>query len=295
VIKTCIQKFQSALSDAERQVLQQCLQQAMQLLPEDVVPWYLSDAQLPTGYFTPEHARLILNLHREWKRVPNGLVWDTHERSHASRSLALAALALELRELGHITGWRNERFSYWSDAVILSQGMCAEPVAALKAAFEMERAAFRFFGLRSHAVHVNGFTEDGFMWCGRRSLSKPTDPGMLDNIAAGGLPVHESLQSCVVREMAEEAGLSESLATTALTNGQVTTCRPVARGWHHEVLWVYNLRVPADTQPMNQDGEVAEFSLLSPTQVVEAIAAKSMTVDAACVISHAVLHPSVLA
>jgi hypothetical protein len=95
--------------------------------------------------------------------------------------------------------------------------------------------------------------------------------------------------------MAEEAGLSEGLALTALANGQVTTCRAVARGWHHEVLWVYNLRVPADAQPLNQDGEVAEFSLLSPTQVVEAIAAKRMTVDAACVISHAVLHPTVLA
>lgn len=295
VIKTCIQKFQSALSAAERQVLQQCLQQAMQGLPEDAVPWYLSDAQSPTGYFTPEHAHLILNWRQDWKRVPHGLVWDTPERSHASRSLALAELALALRELGHITGWRNEKFSYWSDADILSQGRCAEPAAALKSAFEMERAAFRFFGLRSHAVHVNGFTEEGFMWCGRRSLSKPTDPGMLDNIAAGGLPVRESLQSCVVREMAEEAGLSEGLALTALANGQVTTCRPVARGWHHEVLWVYNLRVPADAQPLNQDGEVAEFSLLSPTQVVEAIAAKSMTVDAACVISHAVLHPTVLA
>jgi 8-oxo-dGTP pyrophosphatase MutT (NUDIX family) len=154
----------------------------------------------------------------------------------------------------------------------------------------MERAAYRFFGLRSHAVHVNGFTEDGFLWCGRRSLTKPTDPGMLDNIAAGGLPVGESLQLCGVREMAEEAGLSEALALTAVANGQVTTCRSVTRGWHHETLWVYNLVVPADVQPVNQDGEVAEFTLLSPQQVVQAIAAKRMTVDASCVIAHALLH-----
>jgi hypothetical protein len=38
---------------------------------------------------------------------------------------------------------------------------------------------------------------------------------------------------------------------------------------------------------------VAEFNLLSPQQVVQAIAAKTMTVDASCVIAHAVLHASV--
>jgi hypothetical protein len=37
---------------------------------------------------------------------------------------------------------------------------------------------------------------------------------------------------------------------------------------------------------------VAEFTLLSPQQVVQAIAAKAMTVDASCVIAHAVLHAS---
>jgi 8-oxo-dGTP pyrophosphatase MutT (NUDIX family) len=115
---------------------------------------------------------------------------------------------------------------------------------------------------------------------------------MLDNIAAGGLPVDESLQSCGVREMAEEAGLSEDLALTAWPNGCVTTCRSVKGGWHYEILWVYNLTVPTDSQPVNQDGEVAEFSLLSPQQVVQAIAAKTMTLDASCVIAHAVLASS---
>jgi 8-oxo-dGTP pyrophosphatase MutT (NUDIX family) len=289
-MKNSIQKFQSALGEADRQVLQSCLQQAMQPLPEEAMPWYLGEAHSPTGYLTPEHAKVLLSLRQDWQRVPHGLRWDTPEKTHASRSLALANLAAELRDLGHVTGWRNEKFSYWPDAIILANGHPIEPTDALSAAFEMERAAYRFFGLRAHAVHVNGFTEDGFLWCGRRSLTKATDPGMLDNIAAGGLPVGESLQICGVREMAEEAGLSEALALTAVAQGQVTTCRSVPRGWHHETLWVYNLLMPADVQPVNQDGEVAEFSLLSPAQVVQAIASKRMTVDAACVLAHAVLH-----
>jgi 8-oxo-dGTP pyrophosphatase MutT (NUDIX family) len=289
-MKNSIQKFQSALGEADRQVLQSCLQQAMQPLPEEAMPWYLGAAHSPSGYLTPEHAKVLLSLRQDWQRVPHGLRWDTPEKTHASRSLALANLAAELRDLGHVTGWRNEKFSYWPDAIILANGHPIEPTDALSAAFEMERAAYRFFGLRAHAVHVNGFTEDGFLWCGRRSLTKATDPGMLDNIAAGGLPVGESLQTCGVREMAEEAGLSEALALTAVAQGQVTTCRSVPRGWHHETLWVYNLLMPADVQPVNQDGEVAEFSLLSPAQVVQAIASKRMTVDAACVLAHAVLN-----
>ena len=292
-MKTSIQKFQEALGDADRQVLQQCLQHAKQPLPEDALPWYLGNAHSPTGYLTPAHAKVILSVRKDWVTVPHGLVWDTPEKTHASRSAALENLAIELRELGHVSGWRNEKFSYWPDSEILVNGQCIEPTEELSAVFEMERAAYRFFGLRSHAVHVNGFTQDGFLWCGRRSLTKPTDPGMLDNIAAGGLPVGESLQLCGVREMAEEAGLSEALALTAVANGQVTTCRSVSRGWHHETLWVYNLVVPADVQPLNQDGEVAEFNLLSPQQVVQAIASKSMTVDASCVIAHAVLQANV--
>jgi isopentenyldiphosphate isomerase len=291
-MKTGLQKFRNALGEAEIQVLQNCLQQAKQALPEDALPWYLGQAHTPTGYLTPDHANIILSLRQDWQRVPHGLVWDASDHTHVSCSDALAALAAELRELGHITGWRNEKFSYWPDAEILVNGVCVEPSDALTAAFEMERAAYRFFGLRSHAVHVNGFTEAGEMWCGRRSMTKPTDPGMLDNIAAGGLPVGESLQSCSVREMAEEAGLAEDLAVTAWANDYVTTCRSVKGGWHYETLWVYNLLVPADVQPVNQDGEVAEFSLLSPQQVVQAIATKTMTVDASCVVAHAVLHPS---
>ncbi|NDD00992.1 MAG: NUDIX domain-containing protein [Betaproteobacteria bacterium] len=291
-MKNSIQKFLQALGDADQQVLQQCLQHAKHPLPEDAMPWYLGGAQSPAGYLTPAHAKIILSIRKDWATVPHGLTWDTPAKTHASRSLALAGLAAELRDLGHITGWRDEKFSFWPDSEILVNGQCIEPTDKLNAAFEMERAAYRFFGLRSQAVHVNGFTEDGFLWCGRRPLTKPTDPGMLDNIAAGGLPVGESLQLCGVREMAEEAGLSEALALTAVANGQVTTCRSVARGWHHETLWVYNLVVPADVQPVNQDGEVAEFTLLSPQQVVQAIAAKTMTVDASCVIAHAVLHAS---
>jgi 8-oxo-dGTP pyrophosphatase MutT (NUDIX family) len=285
-----IEKFKAALSGSEILVLRQCLKQAMQPLPKDAVPWYLGGSQAATGHLTLAHAKVLQNLSSQWKHAPLGLRWDTPERTHASRSQALAELATQLHDLRHVTGWRNEKFSYWEDHVIGIGPLCSEPGLQLPAAFEMERSAFRFFGLHSHAVHVNGFTNDGHLWCGRRALTKSIDPGMLDNLAAGGLPVGESLQTCGVREMAEEAGISEVLALTAVSHGNVSTCRAVDRGWHHETLWVYNLLLPPDVTPINQDGEVSEFTCLSPKQVLEAIENNAFTLDAACVIAQGVLN-----
>jgi 8-oxo-dGTP pyrophosphatase MutT (NUDIX family) len=202
-------------------------------------------------------------------------------------------LTARLRDAGHITGWRNEKFSFWSENSNSNsslKGEAIQPDPSKPEAFRMERAAFRFFGLHSHAVHINGFTPNGNMWCGRRSLSKSVDPGMLDNLAAGGLPAGESLFDCGVREMAEEAGLPASLAQSALPCAYVETCRAVQEGWHHETLWVYNIVLPDECVPANQDGEVSEFVLLSPSQVVNAIQQNAFTVDASCVIAHAVLH-----
>jgi hypothetical protein len=71
----------------------------------------------------------------------------------------------------------------------------------------------------------------------------------------------------------------------------VTTCREVQEGWHYETLWVYNLLLPEGLTPVNQDGEVSEFMCLSPHEVVQAIADKHFTPDAACVIAWASLRP----
>jgi isopentenyldiphosphate isomerase len=285
-----VEKFKAALSGSEIQVLHQCLKQAMQPVPKDSVPWYLGGSQTATGHLTPLHAEVLQKLSSDWTHLPLGLRWDTQEGTPTSRSLMLAQWAQRLHALGYVTGWRNEKFSYWKDEVIGLGQQSLEPTSLLPAAFEMERSAFRFFGLRSHAVHVNGFTNEGHLWCGHRALTKPTDPGMLDNLAAGGLPVGESLQTCSIREMAEEAGISEALALTAAPYGNVSTCRAVATGWHHETLWVYNLLVPPDVAPINQDGEVSEFACMSPKQVVEAIANQAFTVDAACVLAQGVLN-----
>ena len=55
--------------------------------------------------------------------------------------------------------------------------------------------SYAFFSLmrsciQAYGVHMNGYVEkDGqkLLWIGKRSQMKPTYPGMLDHLAAGGL------------------------------------------------------------------------------------------------------------
>jgi 8-oxo-dGTP pyrophosphatase MutT (NUDIX family) len=159
--------------------------------------------------------------------------------------------------------------------------------------FRLERAAFRFFGLRSHAVHINGFTPDGRMWCARRALSKATDPGRLDNLAAGGLAADETIFQCAVRELGEEAGLGPPLAQHIQRVGRITTAREEPEGWHDETLWVFNLYVPEAVVPHNTDGEVSEFVCLTPAEVMQRIRAADFSKDAACVIAQGLLSDPV--
>ena len=64
--------------------------------------------------------------------------------------------------------------------------------AATPALLQMERGAMINFGIPSLGAHVNGFVADPetgrptHMWIGRRAMAKPTYPGLLDQIAAGG-------------------------------------------------------------------------------------------------------------
>jgi 8-oxo-dGTP pyrophosphatase MutT (NUDIX family) len=188
----------------------------------------------------------------------------------AARSAILQTTAEQLRQLGLVPGWRGELYSLLDGAG--------------KELLRIERAAFRVFGLQSHAVHVNGFTTDGRIWIGRRSPKKPTDPGKLDNFAAGGLTAGELPDACAARELWEEAGVPVELSRHARGTGEkIRSVRPVKRGVHDEILLCYDVEVPTVFVPSCQDGEVAEFLLLSPAEAAERLAAGEFTWDAGLV------------
>jgi len=126
----------------------------------------------------------------------------------------------------------------------------------------IDRAWLESYGVVSYGVHVNGYVEtpDGpELWIGVRSKSRPVAPGKLDNMVAGGLPVGLSLAENVVKEAAEEASVPEALAQTACPAGVITYMIDTKNGMRRDMLFVYDLKLPADFAPVNEDGEVSGF------------------------------------
>lgn len=265
------QAFLQSLSTAQQTRLFALAAQARQSAPAPWLRWYCG-AQALGLMPAPRASWLALHL-PACALAAQGLVWHAEDDSAAARSEQLQATLLLARAQGLLTGWRDERFSFWHAA-------CVEPEPQESALFSVERSGFRFLGVLSHAVHVNGFLPDGRLWCARRALSKATDPGLLDNVTAGGLPSGETVQGCLQRELAEEAGLFHLQGVGVHAAGRVRTTRQEPQGWHDEIVHVFNLLLDEDFVPRNQDGEVAEFMCLDAQQVLLAMEAQAFTQDA---------------
>ncbi|CAI0629012.1 unnamed protein product [Linum tenue] len=171
--------------------------------------------------------------------------------------------------------------------------------------FSLERAAAPYFGIKAYGIHMNGFVESGdekLLWVAKRSLVKPTYPGMLDHLVAGGLvcdylfrsasllihsldqsksyyphyvaeSVHKfswwqfqphgiSCQENVVKECEEEAGIPQSISVKALPVGAVSYVDIDGDRFKRDVLFCYDLKLPESFVPKNQDGEVEGFNLM---------------------------------
>jgi 8-oxo-dGTP pyrophosphatase MutT (NUDIX family) len=206
--------------------------------------------------------------------VQGRLRWQTAADQALQRSQALQAFLVQQAAHGRLTGWRGEFFAWWPDTPAWPPALDVPPFLCV------ERAGFRHLGMMSHAVHIHGFLPQGDLWCGRRSNHKATDPGLLDNLAAGGLTAGESPLTTALRELAEEASLHLSHPTRLRGAGMIRTQRPEPQGWHDEQLLVYTLHLSERETPINADGEVQEFRRLSPGEVVSSMQSGQFTVDA---------------
>lgn len=177
------------------------------------------------------------------------------------RTAEVANVVATLRAEGVVTGWRDEDYpviGQWGEAPVML----------------MERAAVPLFGLCGFGVHMNGYcrTSEGLsLWVAKRSATKPTYPGELDQLVAGGQPVGLGLKANLVKECAEEAGIPRALAEQAQATGTVTYAVSTERGFQPDVLFTFDLELPADFRPVNQDGEVDEFFLWPVAKVAETV------------------------
>jgi 8-oxo-dGTP pyrophosphatase MutT (NUDIX family) len=275
-----VRAFAASLLSQQRDALQLLRARARQEVPGHCLGFRCGSQVL--GHLLPAHGAQLAAVLKNAVMEPHTLVWNAQDANAAERSTELQAALLKLRGQGLLGGWRNEDFCFFPN-------QHARPDPTEPAFIRIERAGFRYLGMMSHAVHINAFTSDGRMWCGKRSDSKATDPGLWDNMTAGGLGAGESLESCAVRELWEEAGLSHVEPAQLRSAGHVRISRITPSGWHDEMLHVYNLQVPDPFVPHNQDGEVQAFACLSGAQVLAGIAAGQWTPDAALALAQGLL------
>lgn len=159
--------------------------------------------------------------------------------------------------------------------------------------FTVERSASPLFGVVTYGVHMTAFTRTSIssldggeeerlrIWVPRRSKTKQTYPGMLDNTVAGGIAAGEKPFDSMVRESMEEASLPENLVRRkAKATGCVTYfhIRDVRAGGETGLLqpecqYVYDLDLTGEegVECKPNDDEVEGFEVMDISHVLEAL------------------------
>lgn len=187
--------------------------------------------------------------------------FDKTLRTPADRSAAVAEIATGWAQTGLIRKLRNEIYPVrqsWSGPDY----------------FHLDRALAPIFGVKAYGVHLNGFVEkpDGyFMWIGKRSADRRIEPNKFDNMVAGGQPAGLSLMENLIKESAEEANLPPALVAKSSPVSTISYCFENEVGLKPDTLFCYDLRVPNDFAPNNQDGEIADFRLMSINEALALI------------------------
>lgn len=211
-------------------------------------------------------------------RVPvrPGLLEETAKGWHVNGELtnSLHELAISMRGAGLAHVWRDEQL-----AVTDEEGRTLGTV---------ERAVVRPLGITTFAVHLTGLSPDGRHWVQQRSLTKPNDPGLWDTLMGGMIPACDSMEQALERETWEEAGLRLSQTEQLRYRGRLLTRRPSGEsraGYIVEYLDWYSCVVPEGVMPVNQDGEVLQFRLMQPEEVVHLMLRDQFTMEAALILN----------
>ena len=239
------------------------------------VPFVLMDERGPVlGSVAVDHLDALREWPEAFERIdgPDGAPRALALRLAAPvRDARLAQVHERLRARGLIVAWRDEPYPL-RDRSGGEHGT-------------IERAASRFWGTLTLGAHCNGWVADAsgrpsHLWIARRSYSKPTDPGRLDNMVGCGVALGQAPRDAVIREGWEEAGLEPAQMAGLVTGGLVDLECDIPEGRQHERLHVFDLELPAGLAPRNIDGEVAEHRLMTIAEALARAAAGELTTDA---------------
>lgn len=243
-------------------------------VPNDYYFTFVGHNGQPLGYMVPEVATAFKTCSALDKFVVNdgdktvtmGGELDTFEK----RSAVVAQLAEEWRQKDPVVakGWRDELYVVFSPRTV--------PY------FSVERAFSGVLGVVTYGVHINGIvpaskSSNGKtkMWVPRRSKTKATYPGKLDNTIAGGVAYPLGLWDNVIKECYEEGGLDKAFVEPRISSAGVILylCQPYGPKGHAqpEVEYIYDLVFDSETEyePSPVDGEAEEFKLMDLDEVLQ--------------------------
>lgn len=218
-------------------------------------------AGIAVGCVKPAFAATLARFPEVFAVAEDRVTLDPGLDTFEARTAAVDGVLRQLHGEGGIDGWRDEPYPV--------NRSFPEP-----ALFNIERAAVPYFGIPGYGVHMNGYVRDGdtlMLWVATRSRFKPTGPGKLDQLVAGGQPAGIGLTENLVKECAEEASIPADLAARAVAVGAISYKLETPVGYRPDVIFNYDLELPADFAPVNTDGEIESFALWPIEQVVETV------------------------
>lgn len=227
--------------------------------PEAYRPFMIEGMTL--GWVSHDVARRLGDFPQVFEITERAVTLSPALADFDARSRAVHEVLLEMKAVGEIPRWRDEDYPVvrrWGDTPLM----------------KIERAASPLLGIRSFGVHLNGLVRaaDGLkLWVAKRAADKATAPGKLDHIVAGGQPHGLGIEENLIKECGEEANIPARLAAKAVAVGEVSYRCTREEGLRDDVLFCFDLELPADFAPVNTDGEVESFALWPIEEVLARI------------------------
>ena len=223
-------------------------------------PWFIGAER--AGWLHRDFVPTVAASRLLSRRHDGGWLLDPALDTPQRRSAAMNDFLLERRAAGQFGRlWRDELYP-------VTQDFTAPPLML------MERAAVPWFGVRAFGPHMTGYVRrrDGMhIWVPRRSYTKPTYPGQLDNTVAGGQPAGIGLHDNLVKECGEEASIPPELARRARAVGYVSYLHQSGPQLKPDLMVCFDLELPEDFTPRANDGEVHGFELWPVRRVFETV------------------------
>ncbi|WP_372424528.1 NUDIX domain-containing protein [Salinarimonas chemoclinalis] len=141
----------------------------------------------------------------------------------------------------------------------------------------VDRSALRALGFWAEKIHVNGIAVDpgggpSGVWLSLRARTAPSNPLAFDTLVAGGRPCDASRRETLIKEAHEEVGLDADVVARADFVRTMIVQYVSERGFHQELIAIYDLAIPADFRPVHLDGEIEESRRLPIDAVASALA-----------------------